>query len=134
MRGVPALCFLTACMVTLCYPQCAIRQNGRMASHVRAEWLPSFRALFWIGPHKIQGVLCSPPPSLISLMVSVDVKHHAYLLTYQLFPPPPFSPSLISLEISVDVEHHVYLLLSLLRVWINLQFDSWAGYSLTVYM
>ena len=23
-----------------------------------------------------------PPPSLISLMVSVDVKHHIYLLTY----------------------------------------------------
>ena len=25
--------------------------------------------------------------------------------------PPPFSPSLISLMVSVDVKHHVYLLL-----------------------
>ena len=25
-------------------------------------------------------------------------------------PPPPFSPSLISLMVSVDVKHHVYLL------------------------
>ena len=67
-----------------------------------------------------------PPisPSLISLMVSVDVKHHVYLLTippppYPPSPPPPppihtpfhsFSPSLISLMVSVDVKHHVYLL------------------------
>ena len=79
-----------------------------------------------------------PPfsPSLINLMmVSVDVKHHVYLLTYPgaecrnhsggdsvaigitpLFPPPPppptppFSPSLISRMVSVDVKHHVYLL------------------------
>ena len=40
--------------------------------------------------------------SLISLMVSVDVKHHVYLLTLY--------PSLISLMVSVDVKHHVYLL------------------------
>ena len=67
----------------------------------------------------------SPPlsPSLISLMVSVDVKHHVYLLTYLLppslspptsIPPPPPSPSLISLMVSVDVKHHVYLLTYLL--------------------
>ena len=53
----------------------------------------------------------SPPffPSLISLMVSVDVKHRVYLLT-PLLPPTPFSLSLISLMVSVDVKHHVYLL------------------------
>ena len=81
-----------------------------------------------------------PPfsPSLTSLVVSVDVKHHVYLVTasippslllpvpnkpcgfcgrwapcllsYRLHtPPPPFSPSLTSLVVSVDVEHHVYL-------------------------
>ena len=52
-------------------------------------------------------------PSLISLMVSVDVKHHVYLLIYSSITPPPpmsppFSPSLISLMVSVDVKHHVY--------------------------
>ena len=35
-------------------------------------------------------------------MVSVDVKHHAYLLTLSRL-------SLISLMVSVDVKHHVYL-------------------------
>ena len=51
-----------------------------------------------------------PPfsPSLISLMVSVDVKHHVYLHLHTP-PPPPFSPSLISLMVSMDVKHHVYL-------------------------
>ena len=48
-------------------------------------------------------------PSLISLMVSVDVKHHVYLLTTSI-PPSPLSPSLINLMVSVDVKHHVYLL------------------------
>ena len=42
-------------------------------------------------------------------MISVDVKHHVYLLTTSI-PLPPFSPSLISLMVSVDVKHHVYLL------------------------
>ena len=45
-------------------------------------------------------------------MVSVDVKHHVYLLTYPPPPPlhsPPFYPYLISLMVSVDVKHHVYL-------------------------
>ena len=50
--------------------------------------------------------------SLISLVVSVDVKHHVYLLTTSI-PPAPFSPSLISLMVSVDVKHHVYLLWTL---------------------
>ena len=47
-----------------------------------------------------------PFPSLISLVVSVDDKHHVYL-----FAPPPIppSPSLISLMVSVDVKHYVYL-------------------------
>ena len=49
-------------------------------------------------------------PSLMSLMVSVDVKHHVYLFTSTLPPSAPFSPSLISLTVSVDVKHHVYLL------------------------
>ena len=44
-------------------------------------------------------------PSLISLMVSVDVKHHVYLLTTSI-PPSPLSPSLINLMVSVDVKHH----------------------------
>ena len=42
-------------------------------------------------------------PSLISLMVSVDVtKHHAYLRTTV--------PSLINHMVTVDVKHHAYLL------------------------
>ena len=44
-------------------------------------------------------------------MVSVDVKHHVYLLTPP-YPLPPFSQSLISLMVSVDVKHHIYLLLA----------------------
>ena len=48
-------------------------------------------------------------PSLISVMVSVDVKHHVYLLTTSIL-PSPISPSLINLMVSVDVKHHVYLL------------------------
>ena len=50
-------------------------------------------------------------PSLISLMVSVDAKHHVYLLTHP-YTLPSFSPSLISLMVSVDAKHHVYLLTS----------------------
>ena len=46
-----------------------------------------------------------PLPSLISLMVSVDVKHHVYLLA-----PPPPPPAIIILMVSVDVKHYVYLL------------------------
>ena len=38
----------------------------------------------------------------LSLMVSVDVKHHVYLLGF-------CDPSLISRTVSVDVKHHVYL-------------------------
>ena len=44
-------------------------------------------------------------PSLISLMVSADVKRHVYLLTLH-----ALLPSLISLMVSVDVKRHVYLL------------------------
>ena len=43
-------------------------------------------------------------PSLISLMVSVDVKLHVYLLHRMVY------PSLISLMVSVEVKLHVYLL------------------------
>ena len=39
--------------------------------------------------------LLPPPPSLISLMVSVDVKHHVYLLTKLVV-------------VFVDDKHHVY--------------------------
>ena len=35
-------------------------------------------------------------------------------------PPPPFSPSLISLMVSVDVKHHVYLLYYHLTVVLSL--------------
>ena len=41
--------------------------------------------------------------SLISRLVSVDVKHHVYLLFDEL-------PSLINRVVSVDVKHHVSLL------------------------
>ena len=75
--------------------------------------------------------LHTPPPpfspSLISLVVSVDVKHHVYcLLTISISiyspsshtsipPPPPPPPSLISLMVSVGVKHHVYLLTNFKR-------------------
>ena len=60
-------------------------------------------------------------PSLISLIVSVDVKHHIDLLT----PPYPLSPFSPSLMVSVDIKHHVYLLASAqlhagLSVWVTL--------------
>ena len=51
--------------------------------------------------------------SLISLMVSVDVKHHVYLIPHLNTTTP--SLSLISLMVSVDVKHHAYLL------------DGWMG-------
>ena len=57
----------------------------------------------------LPSMLTSPPPfspSLISLVVSVDVKHHVFTSLHT--HPPPFSPSLISLVVSVDVKHHVY--------------------------
>ena len=69
-------------------------------------------------------------PTLISRMVSVDIKphHHVYLLTYLLSFAISFSPLplyhlplllpvlnlVISLTVSVDVKHHVYLLTYLL--------------------
>ena len=34
-------------------------------------------------------------------------------------PPPPLSPSLISLMVSVDVKHHVYLLTLLCLFWLS---------------
>ena len=53
-------------------------------------------------------------------MVSVDVKHHVYLLTLSLSPhlhtPYPFSRSLISLMVSVDAKHQVYLLTYVLLI------------------
>ena len=56
-------------------------------SHIRSD-----RYIISLSPH-----LHTPfphfPPSLISLMVSVDVKHHAYLLV--------IIPSLISLTVPV---------------------------------
>ena len=45
---------------------------------------------------------------MVSVMVTVE--HHVYLHT----PSPPFSPSLISLTVYVDVKHHVCLLACLL--------------------
>ena len=50
-----------------------------------------------------------PSPSLISRMDSVDVKHYVYLLHIYIPPPPPRSPSLISRMVSVDIKHHVYI-------------------------
>ena len=43
-------------------------------------------------------------------MVSVDVKHHVYLLRFLLLLLFLSYPSLINLVVSVDVKHHVYLL------------------------
>ena len=58
-------------------------------------------------------------PSLISLMVSVEVKKHGINecssnphLPHLHTPIPHFSPSLISRMVYVDVKHHVYLTLS----------------------
>ena len=48
--------------------------------------------------------------SLICQMTSEDIKHQLIIIITSI-PPPPFSPSLISLMVSVDVKHHVYLLL-----------------------
>ena len=73
----------------------------------------------------------------MSLMVSVDVKHHVYLLTMDvnhherrchriaigiynlLLPPssPHLRPSLISRTVSVDVKHHVYFARLLRFMW-----------------
>ena len=44
-------------------------------------------------------------PVPIKPTVSVNVKQHSTTS----IPHPPFSPSLISLMVSVDVKHHVYL-------------------------
>ena len=43
-----------------------------------------------------------PSPSLISLVVSVDVISTMFTLT-------PLPPSLLSFVVYVDVKHHVYL-------------------------
>ena len=40
-------------------------------------------------------------------------------------PYPPFSPSLISLMVSVDVKHHIYLLAPALRSLHNVEVASW---------
>ena len=62
------------------------------------KWLSSLPILtqesFWWGQcsHRYKYNLPLPPPP------------------YPFPPPPPFSPSLISLMVSVDVKHHVYLL------------------------
>ena len=65
---------------------------------------------------------------LISLMVYVDVKHHDYSVFPHLHTPPPFSPSLIILMVSVDVKHHVYLLTYVVIVSrYGLAVRRWAG-------
>ena len=44
------------------------------------------------------------------LLASEDIKQKQNERTHLHAPFPPFSPSLISLMVSVDVKHHVYLL------------------------
>ena len=48
--------------------------------------------------------------SLICQMTSEDIKHQLIIIILFGGGIPPFSPSLISLMVSVDVKHHVYLL------------------------
>ena len=50
--------------------------------------------------------------SLICQPTSEDIKQH--YIYHRHTPFPPFSPSLISLMVSVDVKHHVYFNLSCL--------------------
>ena len=45
----------------------------------------------------------------IILVVTVWRQLYNLLLPQTLYPLPPFPPSLISLMVSVDVKHHVYL-------------------------
>ena len=71
-------------------------------------WQCSDRYIISLFPH-LHTPSCPFSPSLISLMVSVDLEHHVYLLQLH-NPPPPPPPSLISLMVSVDLEHHVYSL------------------------
>ena len=57
-----------------------------------------------IAAHLNAGIILAVTASVaIGIMVSPS-----YLTS---IPPPPFSPSLISLMVSVDVKHHVLLLL-----------------------
>ena len=46
----------------------------------------------------------------VILVVTVYDRHILSLFPHLHIPFPPFFPSLISLMISVDVKHHVYLL------------------------
>ena len=65
-------------------------------------------------------------------MVSVDVKHHVYLLTLSWYQSSFFPPSLISLTVSVGVKNHgrrrcLILSLSLVELSVghsSLQFDK----------
>ena len=51
----------------------------------------------------------------VILVMTVSGRYTISLFPHLHNPFPPFSPSLISRTVSVDVKHHVYLLCSLLR-------------------
>ena len=69
---------------SVCAEPLFVRQKSalKIAVFRVSDWLRSTTAWgLWLG--SLGRVLGSVgPPSLISLMVSVDVKHHVYLLTY----------------------------------------------------
>ena len=68
-------------------------------------------------------------------MLSVDDKHHVYLLTsppYPFPPPPNFSPSLISLMVGVEVKHYVYLLTGIWLMHCHIEFHNAIGMGLIV--
>ena len=52
------------------------------------------------------------------------------LSSYLHTPFPPFSPSLISLMVSVDVKHHVYLLTDLVMPWVCSAANHWDSFVL----
>ena len=61
--------------------------------------------------------LVESTPSLISLMVTVDVKHHVYLLTGGVFLWTLSTMFTYWWSLSVDVKHNVYLLTGGVFLW-----------------
>ena len=57
----------------------------------------------------------SSPPIFMQVILVVTVYSDRYIISLSSH-LPPFSPSLISLMVSVDVKHHVYLLTSIMIV------------------
>ena len=75
---------------------CTLSSDFVPHNYETLKWLSSLptlmqKSLWWRQCSDRYIISLFPPPSISS-------------------PPPPFSPSLISLMVSVDVKHHVYLL------------------------